>query len=328
MTSSSVVKFAMIRLIMPVFFLALALPPVAQTQTIKASYGSPSLTQVIFLLGVQAGIFERNGLRTEAIYIAGRSISALLGGDVQFGFVGGPQTIQARTSGADLVVIGGLNRLGQMIVVHPSIRTPRDLIGKKVGIGVFGTTSDYGMRLGLKQFNLRPNKDVTFIQVGDVPARLGAITSGAIHATVLNSTDKLYVDRFGLRILTETENIDFLGSGIVTTESYARSHRETVVRFLRSVVETIRFVKTDPKKTTEILAKYYRDKDEAASKRRYDALNGLHPEYPYVVPGAVQSIIDVLKEDGKIKDAAPAQSFLDMSYLHAIEREGPGAATK
>lgn len=322
------VKFAMIRLIMPVFFLALALPPVAQAQTIKASYGSPSLTQVIFPLGVQAGIFERNGLGTEAIYIAGRSISALLGGDVQFGFVGGPQTIQARTSGADLVVIGGLNRLGQMIVVHPSIRTPRDLIGKKVGIGVFGTTSDYGMRLGLKQFNLRPNKDVTFIQVGDVPARLGAITSGAIHATVLNSTDKLYVDRFGLRILTETENIDFLGSGIVTTESYARSHRETVVRFLRSVVETIRFVKTDPKKTTEILAKYYRDKDEAASKRRYDALNGLHPEYPYVVPGAVQSIIDVLKEDGKIKDAAPAQSFLDMSYLHAIEREGPGAATK
>jgi len=108
----------------------------------------------------------------------------------------------------------------------------------------------------------------------------------------------------------------------------ARSHRETVVRFLRSVVETIRFVKTDPKKTTEILAKYYRDKDEAASKRRYDALNGLHPEYPYVVPGAVQSIIDVLEEDGKIKDAAPAQSFLDMSYLHAIEREGPGAAIK
>ncbi|HEX7230848.1 MAG TPA: hypothetical protein VF452_10680 [Candidatus Binatia bacterium] len=87
-------------------------------------------------------------------------------------------------------------------------------------------------------------------------------------------------------------------------------------------------MKKDPKRTTEILAKYYRDKDEAASKRRYEALNGLHPEYPYVVPGAVQSIIDVLKEDGKIKDAPPAHSFLDMSYLHAIELEGPGAAIK
>jgi ABC-type nitrate/sulfonate/bicarbonate transport system substrate-binding protein len=213
-----------------------------------------------------------------------------------------------------------------MIVVHPSIKSPADLIGKKVGIGVFGTTSDYGMRLGLKQFNLRPNKDVTFIQVGDIPARLSAITSGAIHATVLNSFDKLYVDRFGLRILTETENIDFLGSGIVTTEAYARAHREIVIKFLRSIVDTIRFIKNEPRKTTEILAKYYRDKDAAASKRRYDALNGAHPEYPYVVPGAVQSIIEVLKEDGKIKEMPPPLSFMDMSYLQGVEKERHGTA--
>jgi ABC-type nitrate/sulfonate/bicarbonate transport system substrate-binding protein len=309
--------------------IAVTFPGLADAQVkIKASYGSPSLTQVIFPLGVQAGVFQRNGLSVEAVYIAGRSISALLGGDVQFGFVGGPQTIQARIAGADLIVVGGLNRLGQMIVVHPSIKTPADLVGKKVGIGVFGTTSDYGMRLGLKQFNLRPNKDVTFIQVGDVPARLGAITSGAVHATVLNSGDKLYVDRFGLRILTETENIDFLGSGIVTTEAYARGHRDVVFRFVRSVVDTIRYVKSEPKKTAEILGKYYRDKDEAASKRRYDALNGAHPEYPYVVPGAIQSILDVLREDGKIKEMPPPQSFLDMSYLQTVEKERQSSEQK
>jgi ABC-type nitrate/sulfonate/bicarbonate transport system substrate-binding protein len=295
---------------------------------VKASYGSPSLTQVIFPLGVQAGVFQRNGLTVEAVYIAGRSISALLGGDVQFGFVGGPQTIQARISGADLIVIGGLNRLGQMVVVHPSIRSPADLIGKKVGIGVFGTTSDYGMRLGLKQFNLRPNKDVTFIQVGDVPARLGAITSGAVHATVLNSFDKLYVDRYGLRILTETENIDFLGSAIVTTESYAKANRETVLRFLRGVVDMVHFVKSEPKRTTELLAKFYRDNDEAVAKRRYENLNGAHPDYPYVVPTSVQSILEVLKEDGKIKEAPPAATFLDMSYLRAVEKERQAANQK
>jgi NitT/TauT family transport system substrate-binding protein len=309
--------------------MAVALPELAGAQVkIKASYGSPSLTQVIFPLGVQAGVFQRNGLSVEAVYIAGRSISALLGGDVQFGFVGGPQTIQARIAGADLIVVAGLNRLGQMIVVHPSIKTPADLVGKKVGIGVFGTTSDYGMRLGLKQFNLRPNRDVTFIQVGDVPARLGAISSGAVHATVLNSGDKLYVDRFGLRILTETENIDFLGSGVVTTESYARGHRDIVLRFVRSVVDTIRFVKSEPRKTTEILGKYYRDKDEAASKRRYEALNGAHPEYPYVLPSAVQSIIEVLREDAKIKESPPRQAFLDMSYLQSVEKEGPRSTQK
>ena len=106
---------------------------------IKATYGAPSLSVIMIQFGAQAGTFARHGMSMEAVYIAGRSINALLAGDVQFGLVGGPQVIQARMAGADVLVIGGLNRLGQMIVTHPSIKSPSDLIGKKVGIGVFGT---------------------------------------------------------------------------------------------------------------------------------------------------------------------------------------------
>jgi ABC-type nitrate/sulfonate/bicarbonate transport system substrate-binding protein len=305
---------------------ALLLPCAGLAQVkVKASYGSPSVSQVIFPLGVQAGIFQRQGLNVEAIYIAGRSIAALLAGDVQFGFMGGPQIVTARASGADLVVVAGNNRLGQMIVVHPSIKSPADLIGKKAGIGVFGTTSDYGMRLGLKQFNLRPHKDVTFIQVGDVPARVGALTSGAVHAASFSTYDKLYVDRFGLRILTETENIDFMGSAVATTESFAKTHRDTVQKFVRGIVETNRFIRAEPQKTMELLGKIYREKDGNAIEQRYKTLLEAHVEYPYVLPTSVQSIIEVLKEDGKIKDATGLQSVLDMGYLHAVEKERPGS---
>jgi ABC-type nitrate/sulfonate/bicarbonate transport system substrate-binding protein len=295
---------------------------------VRAAYGTPSLSQVVFPLGVQSGMFNRHGLSMESVYIAGRSISALLGGDVQFGFTGGPQTILARLSGADLIVIGGLNRLGQMVVAHPSIKSPSDLIGKKVGIGIFGTTADYGMRLGLKPFNLRPNKDVTFIQVGDVPARLAAVTSGAVQATVLSSYDKHFLEQYGLRLLAETEDIDFMGSGIVTTESYARANRDTILKLFRGVVETIQLIKTEPKRTTELLGKIYRETDQAVLARRYQTLLGIYPDYPYVSVGSIQSIIDVLKEDGKIKDAPRAESFLDMNYLRAIEKERQVAGQK
>jgi hypothetical protein len=47
-----------------------------------------------------------------------------------------------------------------------------------------------------------------------------------------------------------------------------------------------------------------------------------------VVPGAVQSIIEVLREDGKIKDSPPPQSFLDMSYLQGIAKEGQVSGQK
>jgi ABC-type nitrate/sulfonate/bicarbonate transport system substrate-binding protein len=292
----------------------------AQTK-IKATYGAPSLSVIMIQFGAQAGTFARHGLSMEAVYIAGRSINALLAGDVQFGFIGGPQVIQARLSGADVLVIGGLNRLGQMIVTHPSIKSPSDLIGKKVGIGVFGTVADYGMRLGLKQFNLRPNRDVTFIQVGDVPARLGAVTSGAVHAVILNSHDKHYLDRFGLKLLTETQDVDFLGSALVTTDSYVRTHRDVVARFARGAVETIRFIKTEPKRSSEILQRIYRENDAAITARRYQLLTGVYADYPYVLPGSIQSVLDVLREDGKIKDPPPAQTFMDMGFLQAVEKE-------
>ena len=305
-----------------VFLIVLLVQGTAFGQTkIKATYGAPSLSVIMIRFGAQAGTFARHGLSMEAVYIAGRSINALLAGDVQFGFIGGPQVIQARISGADVLVIGGLNRLGQMIVTHPSIKTPSDLIGKKVGIGVFGTVADYGMRLGLKQFNLRPNKDVTFIQVGDVPARLGAVTSGAVHAVILNSHDKHYLERFGLKLLTETEDVDFLGSALVTTDSYVRSNRDVVMRFARGAAETIRFIKTEPRRSSEILQKIYRENDPAITARRYQLLTGVYTDYPYVLPSSIQSVLDVLREDGKIKDPPPAQTFMDMTFLQAAEKE-------
>lgn len=303
----------------------LLLPASGFTQTkIRAAYGTPSLSQVVFPLGVHAGVFERNGLNAEPLYIAGRSINLLLSGDVQFGFTGGPQTVLARISGADLITIAGLNRLGQMIAAHPSIKSPQDLIGKKVGIGVFGTTADYGMRLGLRKLNLRANKEVTFIQVGDVPARIAAVTSGAVHAVVLSSFDKHFLDQHGLRLLAETEDIDFMGSGIMTTGTYARANRDNLLRLLRGVVETIRFIKAEPKRTTELLGRIYRENDPAVLARRYQTLLGVYPDYPFVSVAAIQSIIDVLKEDGKIKDAPPPPTFLDMSYLKTVEKERQG----
>jgi ABC-type nitrate/sulfonate/bicarbonate transport system substrate-binding protein len=291
---------------------------------VRAAYGTPSLSQVVFPLGVQAGMFTRNGLTVEPLYIAGRSINLLISGDVQFGFTGGPQTVHARISGADLITIAGLNRLGQMIVAHPSIKSPQDLVGKRVGIGVFGTTADYGMRLGLRKLNLRPNKEVSFIQIGDVPARLAAVSSGAVYAVVLSSYDKHFLEQYGLRLLAETEDIDFMGSGIVTTETYARANRDTVMRLLRGVVETIRFIKTEPKRTTDLLGRIYRESDPAVLARRYQTLLGVYPDYPYVSVSSIQSIIEVLKEDAKIKDAPPAQTFIDMSFLRAVEKERGG----
>ena len=147
------------------------------------------------------------------------------------------------------------------------------------------------------------------------------MTSGAVHAVILNSHDKHYLDRFGLKLLTETEDVDFLGSALVTTDSYVRSNRDVLMRFARGAAETIRFIKTEARRSSEILQKIYRENDPAITAQRYQLLTGVYADYPYVLPSSIQSVLDVLREDGKIKDAPPAQTFMDMSFLGAVEKE-------
>ena len=105
----------------------------AQTR-LRASYGSLAVSQVVLPLGVRGGIFQKNGLAIEPIYIGGRSVSALISGDVQFGFMGGPPAILARVGGADVVLIAGLNGLDQILVAVPAIKRGTDLIGKKLAL--------------------------------------------------------------------------------------------------------------------------------------------------------------------------------------------------
>jgi ABC-type nitrate/sulfonate/bicarbonate transport system substrate-binding protein len=287
----------------------------------RASYGSLSVSQVVLPLGARAGIFQRNGLTLEPIYIGGRSVTALISGDVQFGIMGGPPAILARLGGADVVMIAGLNGLDQILVAVPSIKRGADLVGKRVGISRFGTTADYGARIGLKKLKLQAQKDVTLIQIGDTPARIGGMLSGAIEAATLNSSEKELALRNGFHVIADPADIEFPSNAVVTTRALIKTNREYVKRFLRALAEVIQFSKTQPERTKKLLREVYRQNDDAVIGTRYDAMVKMFPDYPYLTKGAVQSFLEILRDEGKLKEPNSPEWYLDMSMLAEVERE-------
>lgn len=289
---------------------------------LRASYGSLAVSQVILPLGARAGVFQKNGINVEPIYIGGRSVSALISGDVQFGLMGGPPAILARLGGADVVAIAGLNGLDQILVGVPAIKRGRDLIGKRVGISRFGTTADYGARIGLKKLRLQPQKDVTLIQIGDTPARIGGMLSGAIEAATLNSSEKELAVKNGFHVLVDPSDVEFPSNAVVTTRSFLKTHREDAKRFVRALVEVIRLVKSQPERTQKLLQEIYRQNDAGVISKRYEAMLELFPDFPYLSKGAVQSFLEILRDEGKVKDPLNAEPYLDMTLLAEVEREG------
>ena len=303
-----------------IWFVVAAGEGLSQTR-LRASYGSLAVSQVVLPLGVRAGIFQRNGLNLEPIYIGGRSVSALISGDVQFGFMGGPPAILARVSGGDVVMLAGLNGLDQILVALPTIKRGADLVGKRVGISRFGTTADYGARIGLKKLNLQPQKDVTLIQIGDTPARIGGMLSGAIEAATLSSSEKELVAKNGFHVLADPSDVEFPGNAVVTTRAFMKTNRDDVKRFVRALVEVIQFVKTQPERSKKLLQEIYRQNDAGLIGKRYEAMVEMFPDYPYLTKGSVLSFLEILRDEGKLKDPLNAEPFLDMSLLAEVERE-------
>jgi ABC-type nitrate/sulfonate/bicarbonate transport system substrate-binding protein len=94
-----------------------------------------------------------------------------------------------------------------------------------------------------------------------------------------------------------------------------------VKRFVRGLVEVIQFVKTQPERSKKLLQEIYRQSDASVMAKRYQAMIEMFPDYPYLTRAAVQSFLEILRDEGKVKEPLNPEQFLDMSLLAEVERE-------
>jgi len=55
--------------------------------------------------------------------------------------------------------------------------------------------------------------------------------------------------------------------------------------------------------------------------KRYEAMLAMFPDYPYLSKGAVLSFLELLRDEGKVKDPLNPDPYLDTSLLAEVERE-------
>jgi ABC-type nitrate/sulfonate/bicarbonate transport system substrate-binding protein len=122
-------------------------------------------------------------------------------------------------------------------------------------------------------------------------------------------------------VIADPADIEFPSNAVVTTRALIKTNREDVKRFLRALAEVIQFSKTQPERTKKLLREVYRQNDDAVIGTRYDAMVKMFPDYPYLTKGAVQSFLEILRDEGKLKEPNSPEWYLDMSMLAEVERE-------
>ena len=86
-------------------FLWLSLSQAARAEKIQVGYSAISGSMLTPWVALETGLFKKNGLDVELVYIAGgtTAAAALLGGDVQVILATGDVVVRGRLQGADLV---------------------------------------------------------------------------------------------------------------------------------------------------------------------------------------------------------------------------------
>jgi NitT/TauT family transport system substrate-binding protein len=306
-------------------FQAIGLPRAAHAQPVQIAYSAISGAMAPLWVAQDYGLFQRQGLQVQLLYIGGGSVvmQALLGGDVQFVRLGANAVIQASIRGANLKMIANtIDSLVFSLMSRPEIQSVKDLKGKKVGVTRLGGSTDFALELALRKWGLRRGADVAVLQTGGMPQLLGAITGGVVDAGVISPPTNLTAAKLGLKELVDFGEIGiaYPNSPLATTQLFLDKNRSTALRVLRAYSEGIHRVRTDREGTIKVLAKYTKVQDPDILAELYRIYGAKYLErIPKV---KLEAVDEVLRSEVKSATPVKAADFVDNSLVAELEQQG------
>ena len=295
---------------------------------LKITYSSISAASLVTWVAKDAGIFQKHGLDVGLVYIGGGTLamSTTLSGETQITQGAGTGSILARLSGSDAVIFATiLDTTPQSLMVQPDIRGSQDLKGKKLGITRFGSLSDFGVRKYLQTVGLEPEKDVTIVQMGGIPEILGGMQGGAIHGGALSSPALTKAKQLGYREMMDLGalGIKYPGTCYMASEAYIKNQRPVVIQFLKGIIESAHYVKTNKETSINVLRKYTKVNELPILDDTYQVFVQRYiRSVPVPSTEEVKTVLDQVKDKDPRARTTDYDSFIRGDLIREIEKSG------
>jgi NitT/TauT family transport system substrate-binding protein len=301
----------------------------AQTsmEKLRVAYTVIAPTQASIWTAKEMGFYAKYGLDVDLVLLVGAplAVAALVSGETPISHTGASAVITSNLQGSGAVLVaGGANRFPYVLFVTNEIKRVEDLRGKKFGVSRIGSADNAAAITVLNKLGIKES-EVTYVQAGSIPARLAAMQSNALQATLLQAPETLKAKEIGMRALLDFTKLDveWQQNGVATTRDYIKKKPDTVRRFLMAYVEGSHYNLTNPKGAQKVLQKYLAIKDAKSVEEAYNEIVAkLTLKVPYPTEPGIQIYLDQLKlKNPKAAQAKPSD-FTDLSFLKELESSG------
>jgi NitT/TauT family transport system substrate-binding protein len=274
----------------------------------------------------EAGLFEKNGLNAQLVYLRGgtEAAQALITGDIPFAMMGGGAVIASNLAGSGSVIVAGIeNTMLFKLVTSKDIDSGEKLRGKKLGVASLGGSTYLATVRALQHFGMKAN-DATILALGSGPTRLTAVQSGSIQGAVFLPPETLIAKKLGLNFLLDLGSlgVEFQNSVIAAGRNVVEKKPETARRFVKALVEGIHAYKTDKDFGMRVLRKYLKTSDQEIIEETYDFYSGKVSPKPYPSVKGMQAVLgDLASRNPKAKDA-PTSQLVNLTFLKELDESG------
>ena len=239
------------------------------------------------------------------------------------------QTARGDTPATAILRGGDLRMLGVTSMIFPysliaakNVKSPKDLVGGRIGINRVGDVSAYGSQLALRKLGLNPEKDVTMMQVGGSPQRLAALQSGAVQAAAMDFMSGLRLAKLGFPVLVQL-NLNYPYLGPMVSGKFLRENPATAEAFLKAFIEGIARFKRNREEGIKALARYMKSNETDVLHKAYDFIaNDFYAENIEPDAKSFQDLMDEIGEREPLAKKATIAQVFDLTIARKLDKEG------
>ncbi len=295
----------------------------AELPQATAVYGVIATDPLYLWVAQEKGLFKKNGVNIDLAHIpTNQAVQALVGGKVNF-VTAGPQILEANLAGADTVyIMSPVNTFVFSLYGKPELANIKALAGKTFGATNKGTPSDIAAHMLLAKNGLKPDVEVKFAYLKEIPALVTALQQGVIDAALLPPPSTLTARNFGFKELLDVTalKIPFVQHAIGASRAYIHANPDLVRRFVRGAAEGLDYLRKNRSEALAIFSKYTKITDAAQLNEALDAYDKAWEKIPAPSQAAIEAVL-ASSSTPKAKTARWDQ-FVDDRFIKELISSG------
>lgn len=277
--------------------------------TLKTTGGVGSVN--VIDIAEEKGFFEEQGIKLELVGSTQggtEAVQALMAGNIDIAGSAWPPWINTISRGTKLkVIVAGSGQNAKepgilwIVPENSSIKSPKDLVGKKIAVNVLGAEADYVTREYLKQNGL--SIDQVQLIVVPWPQHEQVFKSGQVDVVAATSpwSNKI-LEGGNARVLFSNYDIRGETASYVygVREDLIKQNPEAVKKFATAIAKAYDWSAESPEEARKVVAEIYKKRGGNPELAKYWSPK-MAWEHGFLKDKDVQWWLDVFVSDGKLQ---------------------------